>query len=359
MLGLMDAGTETVYLGTTPGGHSGARGIYAASLDTSDGSLAAPAVLAAEVEAAGFLAWHPRLPVLYSLNGSSIASFRETGPGTLSPLNTSPSTTGKGTHLDISPDGKALVSVHYGAGTIAVFPLEEDGRIGAVSQVIELEAFSTANPERQGKPHPHSANFSPCGRYILVPDLGADTTYIYACDPEAATLEEHGKADSAPGAGPRHMKFSPDGRFAYVLNELDLTVDVFSWNADEGAMETAGTFPTLSPEQKAAAPANTASEIRFHPNGRFVYTANRGHNSITVFSVEPSTGQLALVEVVEAHVNWPRNFNLDPSGKWLLCAGQWSSDVKVFSIDTTTGSLLHLPEANLKVPGPICVEFGR
>jgi 6-phosphogluconolactonase len=114
----------------------------------------------------------------------------------------------------------------------------------------------------------------------------------------------------------------------------------------------------LSETQKASAESNTASEIRFHPNGQFVYTANRGHNSLSVFSFDSTHGKLALIEVVDSHVNWPRNFNLDPSGKWLLCAGQWSGDVAVFRIDEETGTLIHMPDNTLMVPAPICVEFG-
>jgi 6-phosphogluconolactonase len=354
--------TMTVYIGTTPGGNSGALGIYHTTLEEDTGVLSAPAELAVKVKSAGFLAWHPAKPVLYSLNGADLASFSipvEADGKVLAPLNTVSSGAGKGTHLDVHPDGSLLVSVHYGSGHITAFPLKEDGQIGPASQVIQLEAFSTTNPGRQGKPHPHSANFDPSGRFVLVPDLGADTTYIYACDTGNATLSFHGKGDSAPGAGPRHMKFSPDGRFACVLNELDLTVDVFAWDGDDGILKRTQTIATLSDEQKALKETNTASEIRFHPNGKFIYTANRGHNSISIFTFDPTSGHMERVGVVDAHVNWPRNFNLDPSGKWLLCGGQWSNDVTVFSVDPGSGTLIHHPEGILAVPGPICVEFGR
>lgn len=358
MLGLMEAATQTVYFGTTPGDHSGAKGIYAAVLDTEDGSWKGPASLAAEVDAAGFLAWHPRLPVLYSLNGTSMAAFTESTPGELSPLNTVPSNAGKGTHLDVDPLGRVMVTAHYGDGKVAVFPLDADGQIGPVSQVIELEAFSTAHPSRQGKPHPHSANFSPCGRFVLVPDLGADTTYVYACDPETATLSLHGQADSAPGAGPRHLKFSHDGRFVHVLNELDLTIDSFRWDSVSGRVEKAGTIPTLSDGQMAENPPNTASEIRVHPGGAFVYAGNRGHNSVSVFRVDTETCKLDRVAVEPAGVIGPRNFAIDPSGQWLITAGQWSANAVVFAIDPDSGALEPVSSSPLSVPGPICVAFG-
>ena len=354
--------THTVFFGTTPGGNSGSRGIYATAFDSGKGRFDKPVQLVADVQDAGFVTWHPKLQVLYSLNGANVASFvPDSGdsPPVLTLLNRIPTEAGKGTHLDTDPQGKVLVTAHYGNGTVAIFPLLEDGRIGEVSQVIQLEAFSTANEGRQGKPHPHSANFDPSARYVLVPDLGADTTYIFACDVDKAKLTLHGQADSAPGAGPRHMKFSANGKFAYILNELDLTIDVFEWDSCEGKLSHIQTIATLSEEEKALNENNTASEIRIHPSGRFAYSANRGHNSISVFEVKPETGKLDQIQVVNSRVNWPRNFDIDPLGKWILCAGQWSNDVTVFSINQETGALSFCEGSGVSVPGPICVEFKK
>ena len=159
--------------------------------------------------------------------------------------------------------------------------------------------------------------------------------------------------------GPRHLKFSPDGHFVYVLNELEQTVDAFAWDGQAGSLQSNGTFAGLTDNEKAGTDGILASEIRIHPNGKFLYTANRGHNSISVFSIDSSSGQLTRCQNIPAGVNWPRNFNIEPSGKWLLCAGQNSSDVAVFAIDPESGKLTLLENAKLTVPRPICIEFGN
>jgi 6-phosphogluconolactonase len=177
--------------------------------------------------------------------------------------------------------------------------------------------------------------------------------------PQSSSLVPHGHAQSAEGAGPRHLKFSPDGQFVYVLNELTQTVDAFAWDGEAGTLQSAGTFAGLTENEKAATDGILASEIRIHPNGKFLYTANRGHNSISVFSIDASSGQLTRSQNVSAEVNWPRNFNIEASGKWLLCAGQNSSNITVFAIDPESGQLSLSENTKLSVPRPICVEFGN
>ena len=151
------------------------------------------------------------------------------------------------------------------------------------------------------------------------------------------------------------MKFSSDGKNAYVLNELSLTVDAFKWNAKSGKMSHLATVEGLPAKLRNPDITNTASEIRIHPSGKFLYTANRGHNSISVFSIDPKSKIPSRVEIVPAEVEIPRNFSLDPSGEWLICAGQVSNDVVVFSVDPDSGRLTFLPGSNQPVPGPICV----
>jgi len=198
----------------------------------------------------------------------------------------------------------------------------------------------------------------PTGKFLLVPDLGADRTYIYAHDASSSSLTPHGHAESAQGAGPRHLKFSPDGRFVYVLNELKQTVDAFTWDRKAGSLQSIGTFAGLTDDEKAGTDRILASEIRIHPNGKFPYTANRRHNSISVFSIDSSSGQLTRYQNIPAEVNWPRSFNIEPTGKWLLCAGQNSSTVAVFAIDPESGKLTLSENAKQTLPRPICIEFG-
>ena len=154
------------------------------------------------------------------------------------------------------------------------------------------------------------------------------------------------------------MKFSPDGKFAFILNELTLSVTSFAYDSEAGKLTALGTVPALSEEAKAQETFNSASEIRVHPSGKFVYSANRGHDTITVYSHD-GKGGLEVVEVEPVRGAWPRNFSLDPSGKWLLAAGKDSSTVSVFAIDQETGKLSYQRGGIIKVPTPICVLFGK
>jgi 6-phosphogluconolactonase len=199
--------------------------------------------------------------------------------------------------------------------------------------------------------------FSPCGHFVFVPDLGADATYVYKVDLNGKMLVPHGEAKTHPGSGPRHMKFSVDGRFAYILNELSLTVDTFTWDHSNGSMDLIDTEKTLPDAVKAREVRNTASEIRVHPNGKWVYTANRGNDSISVYNVDPDSGRLTRADYTPARVAWPRNFNIDPSGKWIIVGGQNSSNTGVFSIDQHSGLLTYQQMSAVQVPAPICVMF--
>ncbi|MEM7384427.1 MAG: beta-propeller fold lactonase family protein, partial [Verrucomicrobiota bacterium] len=169
-------------------------------------------------------------------------------------------------------------------------------------------------------------------------------------------LVKHGFAACPPGSGPRHMKFSQDGRFAYVLNELSLAITVFAWNPDKGELAPLQTIRTLTEDTKAKESFNSASEIRIHPSQKFVYSANRGNDTVTVFKRDGESGKLTLVEVEPIRGAWPRNFNLDPSGRWLLTAGRDSNTIAAFAVDAETGELTY-KRSIISVPGPICVLF--
>ena len=153
------------------------------------------------------------------------------------------------------------------------------------------------------------------------------------------------------------MKFHPNGKVIYVLNELELSVTAFAYDPAAGRMSAIQTIPTVAEAEKAKESFVSASEIRVHPSGEFVYAANRGHDTITVFRVNPASGKLSLVECEPVRGSWPRNFNLDPTGTWLLAAGRDSNNIAVFSIDGTTGELTYTLKMAM-VPTPICVTFG-
>lgn len=365
------ADTVDVWFGTTTPRGGESRGIYHSVLDTETGKLSRP-TLAAECNNPGFLALHPDGKTLYATGRPDSASgprdavsvFRVTGDAGRKQIEFVEAVgTGDGGAAHVSTDqaGKVLLSAQYGGGSTSLYQLADDGRI---DRLVEVKEHSELMPNvgsgvvegRQNASHAHWVGTSPDDRFAFVPDLGMDRVVIWKLEAKEPSLTHHGFGVCPPGGGPRHMTFSPDGSTIYVLNELALTITVFDYDAEQGEMTPVQTIPTLSEAVKAKETFNSASEIRVHPSGRFVYAANRGHDSISAFRLD-DTGQLVAVEVEPIRGGWPRNFNIDPSGKWLIAAGRDSNTATVFAIDDESGELTFIRETQ-PVPTPICVVFG-
>lgn len=350
-----------VWIGTTTPRNGLSKGIYHITFNTANGKLSKPE-LAAEIRNPGFLASHPDKPILYStgtIEGEpSVVAFKiNKGHSKLTLLNSQPIGDGGAAHLAADRRGKVLLTAQYGGGSTALFPLKVDGSIAPRAQLAEHGQGSGVVPRRQAKPHAHWVGTSPDNRFAFVPDLGMDKVVIYRLDAEAAKLTPHGFGQTPPGGGPRHMKFHTSGKFIYVLNELELSVTAFSYHAEQGTMKALQTIPTVPEWEKAKEIFVSASEIRVHPTGQFVYAANRGHDTITAFQIDQRTGKLRFVEREPVRGSWPRNFNIDPTGKWLLAAGRDSNTIAVFEINTQTGELTYTRKM-VMVPTPICVLFG-
>lgn len=352
-----------VWIGTATHGESKSRGIYRATFDTSDGKLTTP-TLAAEVQQPGFLALNPFGQVLYStgtVDGEpTVVAYRIVRQGndaSLTKINSQPTGDGDAAHISTDRTGRVLFSVQYGGGSVAVFPLADDGSIGTRSQLVDHEGSSRVDAARQEGPHPHWVGTSPDNRFAFVSDLGLDRVVIYRLDAKTGTLSPHGFGEVPPGSGPRHMKFHPNGKWIYVLNELTLTVTAFAYDSDAGSMTTMETVPTIPEWQNTNHEPFSGSEIRVHPSGKFVYAANRGHDTVSVFHVDNNTGKLTFVQCEPIHGNTPRNFNMDPTGQWLIVAGQNSNTLSVFQIDPVSGELTYA-QHTVEIPTPICVEFG-
>jgi len=347
-----------VFFGT---GGPGARGIYRATINTETGRLR-PAELAAEIGSPGFLAVHPDGDKLYAVanfpGGPGAAGYRIGPDGSLAPINTAPTGDGGGAHIAVHPSGKFLLTAQYGGGSVALFPLDAEGRLGT-AKLSRHEGGSRVVANRQNAPHPHWCGYSPDGRFALVPDLGMDGVVIYRVDLEGPTIERHGFAASVPGGGPRHMRFSPDGRFIYLLNELSLSVTTFAWDAAAGTARKLATVPALSEAVMAKEAFNSAAEILVHPSGRFVYSSNRGHDTVTVFRADPATAALEVIQVQPIRGAFPRNINLTPDGQWLLAAGADSNTVAVHRVDPETGELTYQTRGVINVPAPICIVFAQ
>ncbi len=351
-----------VWIGTTTPRGGASQGIYHTRLNSADGSLAQPR-LAAEANSPGFLASHPTERVLYSTGNvegrPSLVAYRIEGQDDhveLSLINSQPIGDGGAAHLATDRTGSALMSAQYGGGSTAIFPLNQDGSIGPREKLLKHEGGSGVIPARQNAPHAHWVGTAPDNRFAFVPDLGLDQVIIYKLDADRANLVPHGTGQLPPGGGPRHMKFHTSGDYIYVLNELALSVTVFGYDDEAGVMTAIQTIETVPQEEKAKERFASASEIRVHPSGKFVYAANRGHDTISAFRVDEASGQLSFIEREPVRGSWPRNFNIDPSGRWLLAAGRDSNTLAVFEIDGETGELTYTRKM-VAVPTPICVLF--
>lgn len=359
--GHLSAAEYLVYIGTYTRGES--KGIYVWRFDTASARLT-DLGLAAEAANPSFLAVHPNGRYLYAV--SEIAEFggRKSGAvnayaidrstGKLRLLNQVSSHGAGPCYVAVDASGRSVLVANYGSGSVAALPVEADGRLREASAFIE-HTGSSVNPRRQREPHAHSIQPSPDNRFVLAADLGADKLFVYRFDAAKGSLEPHNPAFAAlaPGSGPRHFAFHPSGRFVYVINELASTITAFRWDARSGRLEELHTVPTL-PEGFAG--ENTTAEVRVHPNGRFLYGSNRGHDSIAVFAVDPKTGLLSARGQVPSGGKTPRNFNLDPSGRYLFAANQNSNNVVLFRVDPKTGQPAPAGR-ELKVPTPVCVRF--
>ena len=260
--------------------------------------------------------------------------------------------------MTVDRTGSMLLTAQYGGGSVAAFSLRTDGALQARTALIKHDGGAKVVPGRQDSSHAHWVGFSPDNRFAFVPDLGLDKVVIYKVDAARSSLTPHGFGAVPPGAGPRHMKFHPSGKWIHVLNELDLSVSTFDYDAAAGTMTIKQTMPTVSKADLAKEPFSSASEIHVHPSGTFVYAANRGHDTITGFGVDAATGQLAVIGTSNVRGATPRNFNLDPSGRWLVAAGQDTNSLASFAVNPGTGQLTYNRKL-IYAPSPICVLFGR
>ncbi|GAA5481393.1 lactonase family protein [Haloferula sargassicola] len=356
------AETERVYFGTS--GNGEAKGIYTAEFDPETGAISG-LKLAAAAPNPGFLVMAPDGKHLYATSSTkpagggrptgAVAAFSVQDDGTLEEMNRRES--GGGTcFVTIDPSGRCLLSANYGDGSVASFPVEKDGSVGERASYFKHEG-SSVNPDRQKEPHAHSFYPGPDNRRAYAPDLGIDRVKIYALDVSSGKTTAEGEAKTTPGSGPRHLKFSPDGKRAYVMGEMSLTVLVYDRDPEMGGLTLVQEAGVLA--EGADGGGMTCSEILISPDGRFVYTANRdvagkGRDSVTTFAVGDD-GRLSRKAEVPAEVVIPRNIQLSPDGKWLLVAGQQSGGVPVFRIgdDGTPAYAGHRAE----VPQAMCIVF--
>jgi 6-phosphogluconolactonase len=350
-----------VYIGTYTGDKS--KGIYRCEFDAATGKLSEP-VLAAEVKNPSFVAIHPSNRYLYAVgemqefdgksSGAVTAFSLDPASGELKRLNQKPSGGAGPCHVVVDRQGKNVLLANYGGGSAAVLRIEDDGRLGERTAFSQHSGKGT-DPGRQEGPHAHSINLDAANRFAFVADLGLDQVLIYRFDADKGTLQknEPPSAKIEPKSGPRHFAFHPNGRFAYVINEMASTVTAMTYDADKSTLTPIQTISTLPEGHNKP---NWTAEVQVHPSGKFLYGSNRGHNSIAVFTIDEKTGKLTAAGHQAENIKTPRNFGIDPTGKFVLVANQDGDSILVFRVDGQTGALQATGE-KVEVGKPVCVKF--
>ena len=353
-------GEYFVYIGTYTDGKS--KGIYGFRFHPSGGTLE-PMGLMAETVSPSFVAVSPNHKFLYAVNetdnfggqkAGSVSAFAIDGKtGKLTALNQVSSRGGAPCHLVVDKTGKCVLVANYNGGSVAAFPIKEDGRLGEASAFVQ-HTGSSVDKARQEGPHAHSIYASADNRFAVAGDLGLDEVVVYKLDAAngGLTANDPPFAKVTPGAGPRHFAFHPSAKFGYTNNEMASSVTAFTYDAARGALESIQTISTLP---KGFSGENSTAEIFAHPNGKTLYVSNRGHNSIAVFAIDPKKGTLTALEQASTQGKTPRGFVIDPTGGYLLAGNQDTDNIMIFKIDPKSGRLKagKLVEA----PRPVSVAF--
>jgi len=350
-----------VYVGTYT--DKGSKGIYAYRFDPVTGEATATG-LAAETPNPSFLAVDSAHKYLYAVNETDNFNGGHTGAVSmfaidratdrLTLLQTVSSLGADPAHLSLDKTGRYLLVANYTSGNIAVFPVENDGRLGPHSAFVQ-HTGSGANSERQAGPHAHEIQASNDNQFVFTSDLGLDELLVYRFDPRTGSLSPNSPAFAkiSPGSGPRHFAIAPSGKFVYLVNELSSTVTVFAFTTSSGKLKEQQTISTLPAGFNGE---NTTAEIQVDAKGKFLYVSNRGNDSVAVFAIDPHNGKLSLAERVLTGGKTPRHFTLDPTGKWLFAANQDSNSITIFRVDPNNGRLTPTSRT-LQVASPVCVVF--
>jgi 6-phosphogluconolactonase len=351
------------------------KGIYLYEFDADTGKLT-PKGVAAETLDPSWVVVHPSGKYAYAANeagkASTVSAFGvDAKSGKLTLLNQMPALGEDPCYLSFDKTGKYVLVANYTSGNIVVFPILPDGKLGEHTALVEDRGDTGPNKERQEGSHAHWIETAMGNGMVLVADLGLDRVLVYPFDPKTGALAPDKDATStggskspaaergwsvtlSPGTGPRHVAFSRDDRFLYVLGELQSTVTVFKSpgadNDDSHSIQHISTLP------KGFSGRNDAAEIKVHPSGKFLYTSNRGEDSIAIFSIDPAKGTLTFVARVPTGGKEPRHFAIDPSGKYLLAENQYSNNIIVFEVDLSSGMIRQTGQT-LDVPSPVDLTF--
>ncbi len=325
------SGPRPLYVGTYTSVDGGGTGIGLASYDPESGRITGAGTLTG-VPDPSYLAVHPDGRTLYAVDERPDGGVTAVRLADRRILGTRSTGGAAPCHLSVHPTGRWLLSANYGSGSVAVHPIDASGALGERTDLV-THGSPPPGPGQQG-PHAHQIVTSPDGGHVLAVDLGTDTVYSYRLDRTKGTLTEVSRAQTRPGAGPRHLTFHPGGRYAYLANELDDTVAVCGYDPRSGRLRVGDPQPTGS-----EGGTNYPAQIVVEANGRYAFLANRGHNSLARYAVEAGGARLRLLGTVPVGGDFPRQIACAPDGRLLFAANQRSGTVTVFRVDPDSGEL--------------------
>jgi len=339
------------FIGTYTKGES--KGIYSFTLDTENERIS-DVKLVAELDNPTYVAISKDNQFLYSVvkvgDQGGIAAYSIHNPAeTLERKNIQLLKGSSPCHVSVDSENHYVLSANYHLGTVAAYLTNGDGSIQPAFSVIEHTGSGPS--ERQEKPHTHYSGFTPDEKYAVVVDLGIDKLITYKVQDNALT--EVNSLSVKPGSGPRHLEFHPNGKYAYLMTELSSEVIALEYHVEDGSFKE---LQYISAIPDDFTENSQGSAIHVSSDGKFVYAANRGHDSIAVFSIDQDTGKLTFVEHTSTEGSWPRDFILDPTEKFLIASNQESGNLVLYSRDTDTGKLTLL-QSDVAVPYPVCVKF--
>ena len=335
-----------IFIGTYTEG-SGSDGIYRCNFDAQTGELS-DCSLAHAADNPAYVMVNGDGSILYAVNertlsgepeGAAVRAYGiDRADGTLSLIGEQPVDIAGPCHLSVAPDQRAVFAACYQGGGVAMVPLDANG--APQPSISVAHAGSSVHPERQTSPHAHSANVTADGSRLVVADLGTDNTLVYGVSYDPPALTELSAIASSPGAGPRHLAFAPRGDRAYLMGEMDMTITTLSFEPTAGTFAALQTISTLTPDSgESAGGENSTADVHVHPNGRFVYSSNRGPDSISVYAIDEKSGELTLLANEPTRGSTPRGFRLTPDGRWLVAANEMSHTLYSFAVDADSGAL--------------------
>ena len=341
-------------VGTYTSGKS--EGIYVYKFNALTGEFVSESI-AKNVKNPSFLAVSPNEKFVYSAgeidkNGAVYAFSFDKKLGSLTQLSTQSSNGNYPCHVAIDKTGKWVIAGNYGAGSLTVLPVEANGGLGKPIQTIQHEGKGK-NAERQESPHVHSINIAPNNTDIFVADLGIDQLVSYSLNATTGMLSKGNPPFTKleDGTGPRHFTIHPNGKFAYVIQELSSQITAFDYK--KGSLKTIQSISTLPADYKGA---NSCADIHISPDGKFLYGSNRIHDSIVIYSIDPQTGKLTYIAHESTKGKKPRNFIIDPAGNFVLVANQETDNIVIYKRDAKKGTLTPTGK-EISVPNPVCLKM--